>query len=42
MAHLGGHFLIIIREDTREDHEKNIAFSWNHDLLFNGGEDKSH
>jgi hypothetical protein len=42
MACLGGHFLILIYEDTKEDHEKNIVFSWNPDLLPDGAKEKSH
>jgi hypothetical protein len=42
MACLRGHFLIIIRKDTGEDCEKNIAFSWNPDLLLDGAKDKLH
>ncbi len=33
MACSGGHFPIIIHKDTKEDHERNITFSWNPDLL---------
>ncbi len=40
MACLGGHFPILIHKDTREDHERNIGFSWNPNLFLNGGEDK--
>jgi hypothetical protein len=41
MACLGGHFLVIIPKDTKDDHEGNIAFSWNPNFPSNGGEDKS-
>ncbi len=41
MACSRGHFLIIIYEDTKDDHEGNITFSWNLNFLPNGGEEKS-
>jgi hypothetical protein len=34
MACLGDHFLVFIGEDTKEDHERCIAFSWNPNGLF--------
>jgi hypothetical protein len=40
MACLGGHFLVFIREETREHHERNIVFSWNPDLLLDGAKEK--
>jgi hypothetical protein len=30
---LGGHFPVIIHKDTKEDHERNITFSWNLNVL---------
>jgi hypothetical protein len=36
------HFPVVIYKDTWGDHGRNIAFSWNFDLLLDGGEDKSH
>ncbi len=41
MACSRGHFLVIICEDTKDDHEVNITFSWNPNFLPYGGEDKS-
>jgi hypothetical protein len=40
MACSKGHFLVIIHKDTKEDRERNIAFSWNPDLLLDGAKDK--
>jgi len=41
MACSGGHFLVVIREDMKENHEKNITFSWNPNLFPDGAEEKS-
>jgi hypothetical protein len=42
MACLGGHFPVLICEDTRKDHEKCIAFSWKPNGIFVWTKDKSH
>ncbi len=41
MVRSKSHFPILIPKDTKEDHERNITFSWNLDLLPNGAKDKS-
>jgi hypothetical protein len=41
MACLGSHFLIFICEDTKEDHERCIAFLWNPKGLFVQTKDNS-
>jgi hypothetical protein len=41
MACSGGHFLVVIREDMKENHEKNITFSWNPNIFHDGAEEKS-
>jgi hypothetical protein len=33
MACAGSHFPVIIHEDTKDDNERNITFSWNLNLL---------
>jgi hypothetical protein len=42
MACLGGHFPILISKNTREDHERCIAFSWNPNGFFLQTMDKFH
>jgi hypothetical protein len=42
MACSKSQFPILIHKDTKEDHEKNIAFSWNPNALPNGAISKSH
>jgi len=41
MASSGGHFAILIHEDTEEDHERYITFLWNPNGLFVRAKDNS-